>query len=73
MAKTLPLIRSVTCILHYDGETVCVPPYNHVVACSANLRHWPYDTHTCTMMIGSWTHRGDQMNIKILEPGVRIN
>jgi len=73
MAKTIPQIRGVICMLFYDGDTTCVPPYNHVVACSANLRHWPYDTHTCTMMIGSWSHTGDQMNITILEPGVRIN
>jgi Neurotransmitter-gated ion-channel ligand binding domain. len=73
MEKTLPLIRSVPCILRSEGTIMCVPPYNHVVACSANLRRWPYDTHTCTMMIGSWTHKGDEINITVFEPAVRIN
>jgi hypothetical protein len=73
MPATLHLIHSSLCILRSDGAVLCVPPYKHVVTCSANLRHWPYDTHTCTMMIGSWTHTGDQMNISVIQPGVRIS
>jgi hypothetical protein len=71
MAKTLPLIRAVVCILYAKGDIMCIPPYNHVVSCSANLRRWPYDSHTCAMMIGSWTHTGEQINISLSKPGVR--
>jgi len=73
MAKTLHLVRFGICILRSDGAILCVPSYNHVVTCSANLRYWPYDTHTCAMVISSWTYKDDQMNISIIEPGVRIN
>lgn len=73
LSKTFPLIRTIICILHSDGVIMCMPPYNHVVTCSANLRRWPYDTHTCKMMMGSWTHTGEQMNISLLEPGIILS
>jgi len=73
MAQTLPQLHRLICILNSDGGVMCLPPYNHVVACSANLRHWPYDTHTCTMRIGSWTHTGDQINIMTIEPGITLH
>lgn len=72
MAKTLHLVRFGICILRSDGVILCVPSYNHVVTCSANLRYWPYDTHTCAMMISSWTYKDDQMNISIVEPGITL-
>jgi nicotinic acetylcholine receptor len=70
MAKGFPMMRWVLCLLYSDGSIMCMPPYNHLVACSADLRRWPYDTHTCTMMIGSWTHTNEQMNISLMEPSV---
>lgn len=73
MAKVFPLLRSVFCILNSDGAIMCMPPYNHVVTCSADLRRWPYDTHTCTMMIGSWTHTDRQMNFSLMEPSIVVN
>ena len=73
MEKTLHLVPYSICILRSNGVILCVPPYNHVVTCSANLRYWPYDTHTCAMVIGSWTQMSDHMNISIRKPNVRIN
>lgn len=71
VVKTFPLLRSVICILNSDGSVMCMPPYNHVVTCSADLRRWPYDTHTCVMTTGSWTHTARQIRISLMEPGVR--
>jgi hypothetical protein len=71
MEKMLPLYRIVTCIVSSDGSVLCVPPYDHVVACSADLTAWPYDTHTCKMVVGSWTQTSDVINISVMEPGVR--
>jgi hypothetical protein len=71
MAIALPKIHTDLCISRSNGAVTCVPPYNHVVVCSADLTRWPYDTHTCTMTIGSWTHIGEEMNISLLKPGVR--
>jgi hypothetical protein len=48
-----------------------MPPYNHVVECSADLRRWPYDTHICKAMMGSWSHTNEEINISLMEPGVR--
>jgi hypothetical protein len=66
------MLRTALCILSSNGQVFCVPPYDHVVICSADLTLWPYDTHTCTMEIGSWNHMSEQLNISLLEPGVRI-
>ncbi|XP_021923213.1 neuronal acetylcholine receptor subunit alpha-2-like isoform X4 [Zootermopsis nevadensis] len=73
MVKALSFTQAFLCILYSNGAVMCVPPYNHVVSCSADLTRWPYDTHTCTMTIGSWTHTGEQLNISQLEPGIVLN
>ena len=49
---------------------MCVPPIKQTASCSANLRHWPYDVHTCSLVIGSWMHSGEELNLSIPETPV---
>jgi hypothetical protein len=67
-----PYMRPTLCIVHSDGNIVCVPPYKHTASCSADLTRWPYDTHTCDLVLGSWTHTGENVNISLMEPSVRV-
>ncbi|KAJ1528529.1 hypothetical protein ONE63_006935 [Megalurothrips usitatus] len=47
-----------------DGKVIWVPPTRLEVYCNLNLRHWPYDIHTCEFKMGSWVY--DKASIDIL-------
>jgi hypothetical protein len=67
-----PYMRPTICIVHSDGNVLCIPPSRHTASCSADLTRWPYDTHTCDLILGSWTHTGEKINISLMKPSVRI-
>ncbi|XP_062553217.1 neuronal acetylcholine receptor subunit alpha-3-like [Armigeres subalbatus] len=50
-------------IVYSNGEVLWVPPTNYHSFCELNLRFWPYDYHTCTLKIGSWTYDGYKLNM----------
>ncbi|PSN46711.1 hypothetical protein C0J52_14444 [Blattella germanica] len=58
------------CILYSVGSVVCVPPLQQDTSCSADLTRWPFDSHTCKMVIGSWTYAGEQINISFSNKGI---
>ncbi|XP_069678419.1 neuronal acetylcholine receptor subunit alpha-2-like [Periplaneta americana] len=51
------------CILQPDGIVICVPVTTYTTSCSADLTLWPYDSHTCNLAVGSWSHEEDKINI----------
>ena len=64
---TYPMYYYYTiCEVRSDGQVRCVPPVTHTSSCAANLLRWPYDQHTCKMILGSWTHSGEEMNLILL-------
>jgi hypothetical protein len=65
-------MRPTICVIYSDGSVRCVPPSRHTASCSADLTRWPYDTHTCDLVLGSWTHTGEKVNISLMKPSVRI-
>ena len=60
------------CIVNYKGEVLCVPSLKWSARCIANLQQWPFDQHTCSMTVGSWSQTGEQMNLKPHSNGVSI-
>ncbi|XP_065166676.1 neuronal acetylcholine receptor subunit alpha-9-like [Atheta coriaria] len=57
------ILDSDHCIVKYTGQISCVSPSNHEILCQPNLKYFPFDTQICTMVIGSWIHEGEEVNI----------
>lgn len=53
------------CVVNSSGTVVWVPPSQFTVLCNLNLKYWPFDTQTCNMFFLSWTHSGDEIDLKI--------
>lgn len=53
------------CLADPSGQILWVPPAQFSVLCSFDLRHWPFDTQTCSFKFGSWTHHGEEINITL--------
>ncbi|PSN46712.1 hypothetical protein C0J52_14445 [Blattella germanica] len=54
-----------TCLVYSDGDVLCTPKMTRTASCSANLKYWPYDTHVCKMMLGSWTYSAEHLNLTL--------
>lgn len=67
-----PYMRPIYCVVQNNGKVWCVPPSTHTTSCSADLTSWPYDRHTCDLVMGSWTHTGEDVNVSLQEPGIYI-
>ncbi|XP_076057789.1 acetylcholine receptor subunit alpha-type acr-16-like [Oratosquilla oratoria] len=46
-----------------SGTVYWIPPAEMHVECPQDLRYWPYDKQSCTVLLGSWTTHGWQMNL----------
>lgn len=52
-------------ILYNTGQVLWVPPTTFQTFCAIDLRYWPFDTHHCTLILGSWTFDGNKVDLKI--------
>lgn len=50
-------------LVYNNGSILWVPPSQFTTFCDLNLRHWPYDSHSCHVILGSWTFHGNQIDI----------
>lgn len=50
-------------LVYSDGTVLWVPPATLVAMCQLDLTYWPYDTQTCHLTMGSWTHDGDKIDL----------
>lgn len=48
-----------------DGNVIWVPPAELKVECPMDLSYWPYDSQKCTLMFGSWSSHGWQLNMEL--------
>ncbi|XP_059471253.1 neuronal acetylcholine receptor subunit alpha-10-like [Neocloeon triangulifer] len=53
------------CIVQHDGQVLWVPPAEFHAFCQIDLHYWPFDTQTCTLMLGSWTYDGEQIDLQL--------
>lgn len=51
-------------IVETNGNVLWVPPAMFKVFCESNLRFWPYDTHNCFLILGSWVNNGQEIDLK---------
>lgn len=66
------LFESTDCMLHFDGTVACLPIVEMEALCVPDITYWPYDTQTCKLKIGSWVHRGDEIDIYPIQDGLVI-
>ncbi|VDL96836.1 unnamed protein product [Schistocephalus solidus] len=48
----------------HNGTVRWTPPAIFKSSCHINVEYFPYDTQECSMKFGTWTHNGDQVNLK---------
>lgn len=53
-------------VVKSEGSVIWVVPARLTSHCTLNLIRWPYDTHTCTFKMGSWTHSGDEIDLELV-------
>ncbi|XP_037024418.1 acetylcholine receptor subunit alpha-like 2 [Bradysia coprophila] len=61
------------CIVQSSGDILWVPPTHYQSFCQLDLRLWPFDTQECTILMGSWTHHGEQIDLQINDKGVELD
>nr|WUR05318.1 nicotinic acetylcholine receptor alpha 9 subunit [Orius laevigatus] len=55
------------CIVYSDGKVLWIPPAQFTVYCDLDLTHWPFDSHACNIILGSWTYSGEHINLTTTE------
>lgn len=55
-------------LVDHNGSVIWVPPATLKTLCDANLRYWPFDSHTCTLQFGSWVHHANEIDIVPKKP-----
>ena len=50
--------------LYYTGEVLWIRPIRYQFSCKLNLRDFPYDSQTCTMLFGSWKFSKDSFDMR---------
>ena len=46
-----------------NGSVIWVPPTEFQTFCDLNLKYWPFDSHDCHLILGSWTYNGNEIDI----------
>ncbi|CAD1472742.1 unnamed protein product, partial [Heterotrigona itama] len=66
-------IPPTTCLIFNTGSVSCVPSVKHVAKCSTDFSSWPYDTHRCRIIFGSWSHSGEEVNFHLDKKGFQMD
>ncbi|KAF3429545.1 hypothetical protein E2986_12967 [Frieseomelitta varia] len=66
-------IPPTTCLIFSTGSVSCVPSVKHVAKCSTDFSSWPYDTHRCRIIFGSWSHSGEEVNFHLDKKGFQMD
>ncbi|KOX80354.1 Neuronal acetylcholine receptor subunit alpha-5 [Melipona quadrifasciata] len=66
-------IPLTTCLIFSTGSVSCVPSVRHVAKCSTDVSSWPYDTHRCRIIFGSWSHSGEEVNFHLDKKGFQMD
>lgn len=61
------------CLVENNGDVIWAPPTHFQSFCTLDMRLWPFDTQVCTLVIGSWTHNGEQIDLQINGNGVVLD
>ena len=60
------------CLVDEEGNVLWVPPTQFLAFCDLDLRLWPFDTQTCSLILGSWTYSGDQIDLHLFKKPMEV-
>ncbi|XP_042871166.1 neuronal acetylcholine receptor subunit alpha-6-like [Penaeus japonicus] len=63
---------NVHVVVYPDGKVLWVPPSIFRARCPIDLTYWPYDTQRCTLLFGSWTKNGWELDLQLLHNRTQI-
>ena len=65
-AGSQPVVYDQTGVmkLYNNGEVLWIRPIRYQFSCKLNLRDFPYDSQTCTMLFGSWKFSKDSFDMR---------
>lgn len=55
----------VDCLLLSNGKINCIEPCTHVADCETDYSRWPYDSHNCTLLFGTWMNQANKIFLSI--------
>ncbi|GBN36860.1 Neuronal acetylcholine receptor subunit non-alpha-3, partial [Araneus ventricosus] len=53
--------------VYNNGTLKWYPPTVFDVPCSAKYKHYPFDSHNCSIVFGAWTHTGAEIKLETLD------
>ncbi|CAG9863122.1 unnamed protein product [Phyllotreta striolata] len=59
------LVSTTRCVISHLGVVMCVPPIHLDALCVPNLSKYPFDTQECQLRLGSWMHKGEEIDVKV--------
>ncbi|XP_076173350.1 uncharacterized protein LOC143149665 [Ptiloglossa arizonensis] len=65
-------IPATMCLIYSSGKVSCVPSLKHVAKCTTNYALWPYDSHRCHIIFGSWSHSGEELDFHLDQKGYQM-
>lgn len=57
-------------ILRSSGQVLWVPPATFQTFCAIDLRYWPFDSHQCNLILGSWTFDSNKIDLKVTKSDI---
>ena len=57
--------ETTNALVYPDGSVTHIPPANFETLCNFDLRYWPYDTQSCDLKFGSWSHDGFRISLDL--------
>jgi len=58
------------CEVQSTGKVNCVPSTVYFTLCTPDLTYWPYDQVNCSLRLGAWMQKGQEINLTTLQDNV---
>ena len=58
------------CEVKSTGNVSCVPSTSYFILCAPDLTYWPYDQVNCSLRLGAWMQKGEEINLTTLQDDV---
>ncbi|KAJ8891145.1 hypothetical protein PR048_010659 [Dryococelus australis] len=72
MDKTEAMTGNVSCDVRHTGHVSCSTPTILSSRCQADAKRWPYDTHQCSLSMGSPITTASEVDLRQHEQPVSL-
>lgn len=62
----------VNSVVNSSGSVIWVEPVQYSIHCQTDTTHWPHDTQTGVLRLGSWMYMGNVLNLTTDNDGVGV-